>query len=154
MPLTEQQAVAWAGRNTAEMLTVTARSQRPDGRLTPKVCRDMLHLSTEVVHCITPPNGQTPLFAIPFDQQGFVPEWCSASLARDAKKEETLKGLAKRTSFANKNKAQDEPFFLSYGYEKDIGHHNQQVPLLRVSSVLTLPGAHPELTSLRLSDYV
>jgi len=136
MPITEQQAIEWAGSATADQLT-TIQSFRPDGRLTADLCRQMMLVSTGVAHCFLARGPQPPIFNLP-PGSGQEEAWCQAFLRRDERKRQTLDGTqASKTTLANKKAADDAPFFMSFGHQSDIRAWENHFPFLQVSCALS-----------------
>lgn len=133
MPITEQQALDWAGSKTAYELT--ALPSFPDGRLRASTCRYMISVSTAVVHCILPDAPEPPTLR-PSEHLVQLEIWGGEVLRRDERKRQTLEGKeAVRTGLAHKDSAGDQPFLKTFGYEHDISPRNRGVPFLRVSGM-------------------
>ncbi|ORY59018.1 hypothetical protein BCR35DRAFT_335118 [Leucosporidium creatinivorum] len=131
MPITEQQAVEWAGSVTADELTALPTSS--NGRLTLQRCHQMISVSTAVVHCLIPGGAQPPVLPLPEGRREPASTWCAHLLTRDDRKRQTLSGARLiRTGLANTNGADDDRFLRTFGHKQEIADRGPGSPFLKI----------------------
>lgn len=125
----------------------TSLPSHPTGRVTVEVCRQMTQFSTAVVYRLVPGGPDPPILPPPETSAVRISIWASEVLRRNEGKRVTIEGVQqKKSGLAHRDKAGDEPFLKTFGYESDITQRNPGIPYLRVCRSLSF--AHNSLQML------